>query len=156
MPAHEGHRSHNPKVAGSNPAPATTWKARPQGRAFCITVSGVLPEAAVETVRRWAEAKTEPAFRDRMRVAIEVGPRSLTIFESSVMGDQWIQVSVAKLGWSGTTKLWTLYRSTAIARPTATSSSSHASECRTCSTKSTRTQPPSSGDRSQCRRVSRA
>ncbi len=72
--------------------------------------SNVLLESEVETVRRWAEAKTEPKFSDRSRVEVEVGPRSLTVFECTVIGDNWLRVSVARLGWSGTTKLWTLYR----------------------------------------------
>ena len=47
-----------------------------------------------------------------MRVDVEVGPRSITILDSSGSGGRvdWLQVSVAKLGWSGTTGMWTLYR----------------------------------------------
>ncbi|MDO8389067.1 MAG: DUF3024 domain-containing protein [Actinomycetota bacterium] len=70
----------------------------------------MLPEHDVETVRRWAEALTPAEVRDRSRAEVELAPRSLTIYESSLMGDQWIRVSVARLGWSGPSKLWTLYR----------------------------------------------
>jgi hypothetical protein len=71
---------------------------------------GVLPEKDVEAVRQWAEAKTPPEFRDRMRVEVDLEQRSLTIVECSMYDDHWLRVPAARLGWSGETKLWTLYR----------------------------------------------
>jgi len=77
----------------------------------------MLPEEDVETVRQWAEAKTPPEFRDRMRVEVEVEQRSLTIVECSLMGDRWLSVPAAKLLWTGRTQVWTLYRFDSNSKP---------------------------------------
>jgi hypothetical protein len=71
----------------------------------------LLPAKDVEAVQRWAHERTEPDLRDRMRVEVEVAPRSLTILECSLMaGRRWLRVPSARLGWSGRRGLWTLYR----------------------------------------------
>jgi hypothetical protein len=77
----------------------------------------MLPEKDVELVRKWAEAKTPPELRDRMRVEIDMEQRSLTIVEWSLMGDQWLSVPAAKLLWTGRTNVWTLYRFDSNSKP---------------------------------------
>lgn len=69
----------------------------------------MLPEKDVDTVRLWAEERTPPELRDRMRVEVDVEHRSLTIVECSLMGGEWLRVPAAKFLWTGRTQLWTLY-----------------------------------------------
>ena len=60
----------------------------------------MLPAKDVEAVQRWAHERTEPEFRDRVRVELEVAPRSLTVVECSLMdGERWLRVPF------GTTRL---------------------------------------------------
>ena len=72
----------------------------------------MLPAKDVEAVQRWAHERTEPEVRDRLRVEVDIAPRSLTIVECSFMGyrDDWLRVPSARLGWVGRRGLWTLYR----------------------------------------------
>lgn len=76
----------------------------------------MLPDAAVQLIRRWAEERTPAEFRDRMQVDVEVQPRGLTIVECSLMpnvdGDvdvDWLRVPTARLSYSSGTGNWTLY-----------------------------------------------
>ena len=70
-----------------------------------------MPAKDVEAVQRWAYERTTADFRDRMRVEVEVAPRSLTVVECSFMGyrDHWLRVPSARLGWNGRRREWTLY-----------------------------------------------
>lgn len=74
----------------------------------------MLPEAAIQVVRRWAQDRTPEAFRDRTRVEVEVHPRGLTIVECSLMpamdGEmEWLRVPSARLSYSSGSRKWTLY-----------------------------------------------
>jgi hypothetical protein len=74
----------------------------------------MMPQAALEVVRRWAHDQTPEEFRDRARVEVEQHPRGLTIVECSLMpglGDEmeWLRVPSARLGYSSRTGEWTLY-----------------------------------------------
>ena len=74
----------------------------------------MLPETAVQLVRRWAEQQTPAEFQDRMRVEVEVHPRGLTIVECSLMPDlnggvDWLRVPSARLNYSSGSGEWTLF-----------------------------------------------
>lgn len=74
----------------------------------------MLPEDTVQFVQRWAEDRTPPEFRDRMRVDVETHPRGLTIVECSLMPNMrgesdWLCVPSARLGYTSGTREWTLY-----------------------------------------------
>jgi hypothetical protein len=74
----------------------------------------MLPEPAVQLVRRWAQERTPAEFRDRTRVDVDVQPRGLTIVECSLMPNidgelDWLRVPSARLSYSSGTGEWTLY-----------------------------------------------
>lgn len=74
----------------------------------------MLPKYTIQVVQRWAEDRTPPEFRDRMRVEVETSPRGLTIVECSLMGNldgerDWLRVPSARLGYSSKSGEWTLY-----------------------------------------------
>ena len=74
----------------------------------------MVPQDAVELVRRWARDKTPEEFRDRMLVELEESERSLTVFECSLMPDldggmHWLRVPNARLLYAKGRNEWTLY-----------------------------------------------
>ncbi|MDQ1496342.1 MAG: hypothetical protein QOG69_2825 [Actinomycetota bacterium] len=74
----------------------------------------MLPEAALQVVRRWAAERTPSEFQDRMRVELAVHPRGLTTVECSLMPNldgevDWLRVPSARLSYSSGSGEWTLY-----------------------------------------------
>jgi hypothetical protein len=73
-----------------------------------------LPELDVEQIRQWCRNKVPEHVRDRIRVECDVTNRHLTIYECHPpwredMGEEWTRVQVARLRYTKTTGLWSLY-----------------------------------------------
>ena len=74
----------------------------------------MVPEADENDVRKWAEEKTPPEFRDQMRVEVDETPRGLTIFDcrppwSEHVGTEWSRNPIARLTYTKQSGEWTLY-----------------------------------------------
>ena len=74
----------------------------------------MVPELDANRVRKWANDRTPPEFRDEMRVEVDETPRGLTILEcrppwSDLMGSEWTRAPIARLTYSKQAGEWTLY-----------------------------------------------
>lgn len=74
----------------------------------------MIRELDANRVRRWANDKTPPEFRDEMRVEVDETPRGLTILEcrppwSDLMGFEWTRAPIARITCSKQAAEWTLY-----------------------------------------------
>jgi hypothetical protein len=72
------------------------------------------PELDVDRVRRWCAEQVPEHQQDRIRVECEVAGRQLTIFEchppwSESTHRDWSRIPVARLRYTKTTGLWSLY-----------------------------------------------
>jgi len=76
--------------------------------------SSSLPEADVDRVRLWCEARVPKELRDRVRLECAAEPRSVTIVEryprhpEDPDGD-WTRTVVARLRYTKASGLWSLY-----------------------------------------------
>lgn len=76
-----------------------------------------LPEEDVARVQRWVTRRNAGLPADKMRIEVEVAPRSLTLIECRApwrpdFGPDWSRHPVARLRWTGTTGTWDLLWST--------------------------------------------
>jgi Protein of unknown function (DUF3024) len=77
-------------------------------------VAGGLPELDVARVQRWCAGQVPEQVRDEVRVECDVAPRHLTICECRPpwredFGPDWTRFPIARLHYTKTTRLWTLY-----------------------------------------------
>ncbi len=73
-----------------------------------------LPEIDVARVRRWCRERVPERVRDEVRVEADVADRHVTIVECRPQwradpGAEWTRFPIARLRYTKTTKLWTLY-----------------------------------------------
>jgi len=76
-------------------------------------VSG-LPETDVARVQRWCRDRVPEHVRDEVRVEVDVAERHLTIVECrppwrADVGAQWTRFPIARLRYTKTTGVWSLY-----------------------------------------------
>jgi len=79
-----------------------------------LVVAGGLPELDVARVQRWCAVQVPEHVRDEVRVECDVAPRYLTICECRPpwredFGPDWTRFPIARLHYTKTTRLWTLY-----------------------------------------------
>jgi Protein of unknown function (DUF3024) len=77
--------------------------------------AGGLPELDVARVQRWCAGQVPEHVRDEIRVECDIAPRHLTICECRPpwredFGPDWTRFPIARLHYTKTTRLWTLYR----------------------------------------------
>lgn len=79
------------------------------GRLRFVSISA----ADISRIATWCDAWNTPDIAGDLRVEFDATPRHVTIYESNRIpashGDTWIRVEVARLRFTGTTGLWTLY-----------------------------------------------
>lgn len=73
-----------------------------------------LPETDLVRVRRWCDARVPERVRDTVRVEVDLAPRHLTIVECrppwrADMGREWTRFPIARLRFTKSTGLWSLY-----------------------------------------------
>lgn len=72
-----------------------------------------IPENDLLQIGEWCQCQVPAKYLDQMRVECEATDRHVTIFESRPpwdgRGEEWIQWPVARLRYTGTTGLWSLY-----------------------------------------------
>lgn len=74
----------------------------------------MVPELDANRVRKWANDRTPPEFRDEMRVEVDETPRGLTILECrppwrELAEPEWSRQPIARLVFSKQRGEWTLY-----------------------------------------------
>jgi Protein of unknown function (DUF3024) len=75
----------------------------------------MLPDRDVARVRRWADQRVPGRVRDELRIELDLGDRSVTIFECrppwapEEMGSEWTRFPVARLLYTKGRNEWTLY-----------------------------------------------
>jgi hypothetical protein len=74
----------------------------------------VLPETDVARVQRWCRGRVPDHVRDQVRVEVEVAERHVTIVEcrppwSADIGNEWAAFPIARLRYTKSAGLWTLY-----------------------------------------------
>jgi hypothetical protein len=79
-----------------------------------LVAAGGLPELDVARVQRWCAGQVPEHVRDEIRVECDVAPRHLTICECRPpwredFGPDWTRFPIARLHYTKTTRLWTLY-----------------------------------------------
>ncbi|MCI0689211.1 MAG: DUF3024 domain-containing protein [Sporichthyaceae bacterium] len=73
-----------------------------------------LPETDVARVRRWCRARVPETVRDQVRVELDVAERHVTIVKCRPpwrpgVGTQWTRFPIARLRYTKSTELWSLY-----------------------------------------------
>jgi hypothetical protein len=73
-----------------------------------------LPETDVARVQRWCRDRVPAHVRDEVRVEVDVADRHLTIVECRPpwredMGVEWTRFPIARLRFTKTTGVWSLY-----------------------------------------------
>lgn len=73
-----------------------------------------LPETDVARVQRWCRDKVPAHVRDEVRVEVDVAERHLTIVECrppwrADFGADWTRFPIARLRYTKTTGVWSLY-----------------------------------------------
>jgi len=73
-----------------------------------------LPDLDVASVRRWCERRVPEHARSQVRMECEIAARHLTVVERRApwredFGPEWSRLPIARLGYSQTTKQWSLY-----------------------------------------------
>ncbi|MGW5360140.1 DUF3024 domain-containing protein [Actinopolymorpha pittospori] len=73
-----------------------------------------LPETDVARVQRWCRDRVPAQVRDQVRVELDVAERHLTIVECRPpwredMGAEWTRFPIARLRYTKSTRLWSLY-----------------------------------------------
>ena len=76
--------------------------------------AGGLPELDVARVQRWCAEQVPEHLRDEIRIECDLTPRHLTICECRPpwredFGPDWTRFPIARLHYTKTTRLWTLY-----------------------------------------------
>src|SRR3954454_13889120 len=76
--------------------------------------SMAIPELDIARVQRWCAARVPEHARHQVRVECQVAPRHLTIVERRTpwredFGPEWTSFPIARLRYTATSKLWTLY-----------------------------------------------
>lgn len=74
----------------------------------------MIPDGAVERVRRWADQRVPEHVRDQIRLEVDVTDRTITILECRPpwrpdMGDDWTRLAVARLRYTKSRDEWSLY-----------------------------------------------
>jgi hypothetical protein len=75
----------------------------------------MLPDRDVARIRRWADQRVPGRVRDELRIELDLGDRSVTIFECrpplepEEMGSEWTRFPVARLLYTKSRNEWTLY-----------------------------------------------
>jgi hypothetical protein len=74
----------------------------------------VLPDVDVAAIRHFCEQRVPPHAIDEVRLELEVDARSATIVERRApwrpdIGPEWSTQGIARLRYTATTGLWTLY-----------------------------------------------
>jgi hypothetical protein len=113
--------------------------------------AGGPPQLDVVRVQRWCANQVPEHMRSEIRVECDITPRHLTICECRPpwredFGPDWTRFPIARLHYTKTTGLWTLYWRDHNLNTTATNHSTPAPKSKTYSTTSTAAQTPSSGD----------
>ncbi len=73
-----------------------------------------VPELDVARVRRWCDARVPERALHQVRVECDIAPRHLTIVERRApwradLGPDWTALPVARLRYTATDRMWTLY-----------------------------------------------
>lgn len=73
----------------------------------------MLPSQDIQTVREWAEARIRPDLRDQIRIEVDEGPHSLTLYECRPpwredFGPEWSRVGFARLTFTRVGDDWFL------------------------------------------------
>ena len=73
-----------------------------------------LPETDVARVQRWCRARVPEHVREEVRVDADVAERHVTIVEcrpswQAEVGSEWTRFPIARLRYTQTTRLWSLY-----------------------------------------------
>jgi Protein of unknown function (DUF3024) len=73
-----------------------------------------LPETDIVRVQRWCRARVPAQIRDQVRVEADVAERHVTIVECrppwrADMGAEWTRFPIARLRYTKSTRLWSLY-----------------------------------------------
>jgi hypothetical protein len=73
-----------------------------------------LPETDVVRVHRWCRARVPAQLRDQVRVEADVAERHVTIVECrppwrADVGAEWTRFPIARLRYTRSTRLWSLY-----------------------------------------------
>jgi hypothetical protein len=73
-----------------------------------------LPETDVVRVQRWCRARVPARARDQVRIEADVADRHVTIVECRPpwgvdAGPEWTRLPVARLRYTKSTRLWSLY-----------------------------------------------
>ena len=76
---------------------------------------GGLPQLDVARVQRWCASQVPQHIRNEIRIECDVAPRHLTICECRPpwcegVGPHWTRFPIARLRYTKTTGLWTLWR----------------------------------------------
>ncbi len=75
----------------------------------------MVPADAVDAIRRWCEQPTPPDLSDQVRLETVVERSAVTIVERRPpwrddRGDEWTTQTIARLRYTATRGMWTLYR----------------------------------------------
>lgn len=73
----------------------------------------MVPDEGIEQVRAWADSKVPEHLRDEIRMEVDVGGRTLTIYECRPSWHpdmtEWTRTSVARLRYTKYLREWSLY-----------------------------------------------
>ena len=86
-------------------------QSRPRGK---LAGMSSLPETDVVRVQRWCRARVPAQVRDQVRVEADVAERHVTIVECrppwrTDLGAEWTRFPIARLRYTKSTRLWSLY-----------------------------------------------
>ena len=117
---------------------------------------GGLPQLDVARVQRWCANQVPEHIRSEIRIECDVAARHLTICECRPpwredLGPDWTRFPIARLHYTRTTGLWTLYWRDQNLNTTGTNRSTPARESKTYSTTSIAKPIPFSGDNNRLR-----
>src|SRR5438132_14028212 len=68
-----------------------------------------VPHDVAELIRVWCELQTPEDVRDRARLEMEISGNKVTVYECSVVVDEWLRVPSAQLRLDPYTRVWSLY-----------------------------------------------
>lgn len=74
----------------------------------------MIPENALDLIRRWADRKVPEHVREQIRLELDVTDRTVTILECrppwrSDYGPEWTRFPIARLRYTKSRKEWALY-----------------------------------------------
>ena len=74
----------------------------------------MIPEDALDRIRRWADRRVPEHVRDQVRLAVDVADRTVTILEcrpprQPEYGPDWTRFPIARLRYTKSRNRWSLY-----------------------------------------------